>query len=553
MPEDQVVSPPLASIPATRRRSGAGRADGAQTLVLKDGRKIPVTRLARRGGQVLFADDDGRELLGRRRPGRLAAARERSRALDAPAGAARPPPAPRAARAAPAPRGPGAAPVAPRPAPRRPPASGEPRLRRRARPLVDRLPRGPALRQGAASSIPTTRTSSRATSRSSATRSSSSSRASLDVPSRARRLPVRQRREHGDPGEPASSSAAATSLHDAAGASSRPSSSRARPRSSPRPGRSRPPAPSTSTTCGRGAATSSTSTCARARRAGAQDFSLEEAFGEVKLADALAALRLRLGARRHPAVRLRLPRLRSSATSTSARASSATLANNRWQYNAAFFDLLEKDTNSELNTFEKREQKVCVANVFSQDFLTLGYTLSLSFHCSRDEASVALRRERLPGAARARSAASGPHEVKSHYLGLGRATATSAGSTSPTPSTRRSASDELNADRRRERSTSSAQMAAARALDRQGLAAPQGSALLRLGRRRRRRRQGARGFDSIYDNPTFAGGPFSFWNRSGIALTQTGRAAQGAGQPAAHLRTNKFEGQANFVNPGCCS
>ena len=51
VPEDQVVSPPLASIPAFE----------GQVLVLKDGRRIPVTRLVRRGGLVLFttARDEG--------------------------------------------------------------------------------------------------------------------------------------------------------------------------------------------------------------------------------------------------------------------------------------------------------------------------------------------------------------------------------------------------------------------------------------------------------------------------------------------------------------
>ena len=40
-----------------------------------------------------------------------------------------------------------------------------------------------------------------------------------------------------------------------------------------------------------------------------QDLALQEAFGEVKLFDVGAELRLRLGARRHPAVQQRLPRL----------------------------------------------------------------------------------------------------------------------------------------------------------------------------------------------------------------------------------------------------
>jgi hypothetical protein len=32
----------------------------------------------------------------------------------------------------------------------------------------------------------------------------------------------------------------------------------------------------------------------------------------------------------------------------------------------------------------------------------------------------------------------------------------------------------------------------------------------------------ARGFSAVLDNPRFAGGPFSFWNRQAIPLTQTG-------------------------------
>ena len=60
----------------------------------------------------------------------------------------------------------------------------------------------------------------------------------------------------------------------------------------------------------------------------------------------------------------------------------------------------------------------------------------------------------------------------------------------------------------------------------------------------------ASGFDSIYDNSNFAGGPFSFWVRSGIALTQTAVLLKAPGSLLPDLRSNKFEGQANFVNPG---
>ena len=59
------------------------------------------------------------------------------------------------------------------------------------------------------------------------------------------------------------------------------------------------------------------------------------------------------------------------------------------------------------------------------------------------------------------------------------------------------------------------------------------------------------GFDAIYDNPNFAGGPFSFW--SAVRASRSRRRAccsrrRGACCPS--LRANKFEGQASYVNPG---
>src|SRR4029434_8560465 len=54
--------------------------------------------------------------------------------------------------------------------------------------------------------------------------------------------------------------------------------------------------------------------------------------------------------------------------------------NNRWQYNLAFFDMREKDTYSDLNEFDSRDQQVLIANVYRQDFLAKGYSAPLSFH-----------------------------------------------------------------------------------------------------------------------------------------------------------------------------
>src|SRR6185295_6358872 len=60
----------------------------------------------------------------------------------------------------------------------------------------------------------------------------------------------------------------------------------------------------------------------------------------------------------------------------------------------------------------------------------------------------------------------------------------------------------------------------------------------------------AEGFDAIFDNPAFAGGGFSFWNRMGIRLAGSGVTLVNRGSLLPDLRSSKEEGQPNFVNPG---
>ena len=64
------------------------------------------------------------------------------------------------------------------------------------------------------------------------------------------------------------------------------------------------------------------------------------------------------------------------------------LRSNRLAYNLAWFNFLEKNTNSGLNTFQNRGQQVYVANIYIQDFLAKGYTTEFSFHYNRDDASI---------------------------------------------------------------------------------------------------------------------------------------------------------------------
>ena len=221
-------------------------------------------------------------------------------------------------------------------------------------------------------------------------------------------------------------------------------------------------------------------------------------------------------------------------------------SNNRWQYNAAFFDLLERETNSELLTFEKRGQQVAVANVFRQDTITLGHTLSLSYHYSKDDGEIHydsngfLVRPAKIGSVR-------EHQVKAHYAGLagdghfGRYNASYAfysvfGEDTDNPLEGRKldvsaqlGAFELSLDKDWARFKLTGFFASGDDDPSDGK---------------------GKGFDSIYDNSNFGGGSFSFWSRSGIALTQTGVLLKAPGSLLPDLRSNKFEGQANFVNPG---
>jgi hypothetical protein len=275
------------------------------------------------------------------------------------------------------------------------------------------------------------------------------------------------------------------------------------------------------------------------------DFALEEAFGEVKLATVSSYydfVSLRAG------IQPFVSDFRGfvfNDVNLGARLF-GNFSSNRWQYNAAYFDLLEKETNSELNTFEKREQKVVIANVFKQDFLAKGYTISLSYHWSRDDASVHydendfLVRPAKVGSVR-------PHEVKPQYAGfagdghLGRLNLSHAFYWA-------FGEDEDNAIEG-QAADISAQLAAAELSIDKDWARFKVSGFFASGDDDPRDGK-AKGFDAIYDNSNFAGGPFSFWSRSGIALTQTGVLLKTPGSLLPSLRSNKFEGQASFVNPG---
>ncbi len=219
---------------------------------------------------------------------------------------------------------------------------------------------------------------------------------------------------------------------------------------------------------------------------------------------------------------------------------------NRNQYNLALFDMREKDTNSGLNTFDPRKQRVLVANFYRQDFWVKGYTTQVSLHQLWDDASVHFDENDFP----ARPDPTGrftPHEVEATYWGW-----TGSGHV------RRlnlehalyavQGDDGLNPIAGREVDIEAHMVALELSVDRDWFR-PKISYLYASGDDDPRDYK-ARGFDAIFDNPAFAGGGLSFWNRLGIRLTGTGVTLVNRNSLLPDLRSSKEEGQPNFVNPG---
>ena len=224
-----------------------------------------------------------------------------------------------------------------------------------------------------------------------------------------------------------------------------------------------------------------------------------------------------------------------------------TFGRNRNQWNLAAFDQLQKETNSELNLFERRDQKVIIANYFRQDFLTQGYTISPSFHANFDKGAGFFFDENGFLVQPAPIGDIRPHEVKAFYAGIGGDGHWGAVNVSH-QFYQAFGTDEFNGIAGREVDINAQFASAEFSVDRDWWRI-KGSLVYASGDQDPDDDK-AKGFDAIFDNPNIAGGPFSFWNREGIRLTQTlvGLTQRSSVLPT--LRTSKTEGQANFVNPG---
>ena len=216
------------------------------------------------------------------------------------------------------------------------------------------------------------------------------------------------------------------------------------------------------------------------------------------------------------------------------------LRSNRLAYNLAWFNFLEKNTNSGLNTFQNRGQQVYVANIYIQDFLAKGYTTEFSFHYNRDDASIHYDDNGfLVRPAPAGAVVNGnvnAHAIRAYYLGwasnghIGRINLSHAfyqalghDDFNPIAGRRvdinaRMAALEVSIDKDWVRYRASFFYASGDSSNRSGASRTDGT---------------AHGFDTIVDDTHFAGGAFSFWDHEGLRLTGTGIALMNPIEPSA--------------------
>ena len=219
------------------------------------------------------------------------------------------------------------------------------------------------------------------------------------------------------------------------------------------------------------------------------------------------------------------------------------LDGNRTQYNLAYFRQQEKDTNSQLNTFNDRNQNIAIANVYRQDFLFPGYTAEASLHYNNDGPDVLYDKNNFL----VRPDPVGvfqPHRVEVWYLGvagdghIGRYNVSHASywavgrdSRNPIANTPQSISGQMSAlevsyDRDWARFRVSGFYQSGDGNPNNGKAT---------------------GFDGILDQTNF-GGEFSYFRRQRLPLFGVGLVNDQS--LYTNLRSSRIQGQSNFVNPG---
>ncbi len=226
--------------------------------------------------------------------------------------------------------------------------------------------------------------------------------------------------------------------------------------------------------------------------------------------------------------------------------------NNRFQFNLAAFWRLEKDTNSGLNSVVQRPRDdwVFLANVFRQDFPVVGLTsqVSVTYNMNRESNNVEVDDNGFP----ARPALIGDLRGRSYdVVYLGYATDGRIGRINLTSQLYGAFGQDRNSVFTSEKAKIQAYFAAAEVSYDIDFWRFRVSGLYASGDKNPHNNTEA-GFDSIFENPIFAGADTSYWIRQTIPFAGGGRAIAVNGRNGIlnTLRSSKEQGQSNFNNPG---
>jgi hypothetical protein len=226
--------------------------------------------------------------------------------------------------------------------------------------------------------------------------------------------------------------------------------------------------------------------------------------------------------------------------------------NNRWQYNLAYFRRLEKDTNSGLNDVGQklRRDELLVANLYRQDLPVPGLTSQVTaiYNRNREGGQIHYDDDGFP----VRPALIGDDRPRDYdVLYLGYNADGHWGRLNLTASTYWATGHDKNSIFTNRRATIDAWFAAIEPSYDIDWLRIRGSALYASGDRNPFDDKET-GFDSIFENPQFAGADTSYWIRQAIPFAGGGRAVTISGRNGVlnSLRSSKEEGQSNFNNPG---
>jgi hypothetical protein len=226
--------------------------------------------------------------------------------------------------------------------------------------------------------------------------------------------------------------------------------------------------------------------------------------------------------------------------------------NNRWQYNLAAFQLIEKDTNSGLNDLGQplRDDYVYVANLYRQDLPFPGITsqVSVVYNRDREAGQVHFDQNGFP----VRPALIGDERARDYdvvYLGYN--ADGHIGRLNLTASAYGAFGQDRNSIFTNKPADIQAWFAAVEPSWDFNWIRVRGSALFASGDHNPFDNKET-GFDAIMENPQFAGADTSYWVRQSIPFIGGGRAVSLSGDNGvlADLRSSKTQGQSNFNNPG---